>query len=792
MTAVAALKKVIKKIELVVIAYLICISFCTFTGLQVEAQTVSDLSINVSPVLVTMDSGQSQMFNAVASGGSGSYSSYKWYVDSILQSEASTSSFTYSPGNSTGTHTIAATVTDSLGAISFSSYYNPSTVTVNSVPSIAIQPSSAVIDYGLSKILTSIVTGGTGSFSWQWYDINGLIAGKSGTGTAASYIISTPSTGIYVIFTDTGTGSATPIATAISNPVTVTVNGLPSVSITPTNHVALAVGQSQTFSAFPTGGSGSYLFYQWYKDGVVVPDEISSTYTFIPSTSNQVSIYATVIDTLGSTSPLSNTVSVSVNQLAITVTSPIYGFIVSGNGTYVKYSDTVSFLVTPNTGYHIASITIDGNSVIVTNPTGQVVKFINVQTNHTIAAAFAVNTYTLTVAQSSNGQIIPGTTIINYGDSQSFSIVANPGYFTVDVTINGSSVGSISSYTFTNVQASYTIAATFAPISSPTPTPTPTSIPTPTPTPTSTPTSTPVPTPIPTPTRTPIPTSTSTPAPTPAPTPTPTSAPTSSPAPTSTPTSPPSPTIVSAMVNGENVDLEIKGNITAQQILNIPTTSNQTTETKFSFTITGQSGTVGFGNLTIPKSTVPNGSKPVVYIDGNEAPDQGNTQDANNYYVWFTMHFSTHQLTVQFVAPQKSQVGSSGLEFAIIIPVAVIILVSTIFVVKRSKRKDSNREIEIKDFTLTNKSKISTVENVINETNSIKSAPQIIEPNERLGFTETNQEPSSKQNPISPEQIASPSSCNNHFGYLRDRPRSKGIPDECYLCTKLIECSKKT
>lgn len=114
--------------------------------------------------------------------------------------------------------------------------------------------------------LSSTVTGGTGLFSWQWYDDNGQILGKSGTGLNASYLVSAADTGIYVIFTDTGTGSATPTATATSSPpVAVTVNGVPSVSIAPIGPVTLAVGQPQTFTATPTGGSGSYSSYHWYK-----------------------------------------------------------------------------------------------------------------------------------------------------------------------------------------------------------------------------------------------------------------------------------------------------------------------------------------------------------------------------------------------------------------------------------------------------------------------------------------------------------------------------------------------
>ena len=77
------------------------------------------LSVSITPAnQVTVIVGQSLTLAAVASGGSGSYTSYQWYVDSTLQSEATTSSFTYSPGSSTGMHSITVTVTDSLGTTS--------------------------------------------------------------------------------------------------------------------------------------------------------------------------------------------------------------------------------------------------------------------------------------------------------------------------------------------------------------------------------------------------------------------------------------------------------------------------------------------------------------------------------------------------------------------------------------------------------------------------------------------------------------------------------------------------
>ena len=760
---------------------------------------VTDLSISLSPTLVNMDVGQSQTITSLASGGSGSYSSYKWYVDSAFQIETTTSSFNYSPGSATGAHLITATVTDSSGTTSQLS--SPSSIQVNSAPSISTQPTSININNGQSATLFSTVTGGTGSFSWQWYNEDGQISGKSGTGINASYLISGADTGIFVIFTDTGTGSAIPTANAISSPpVVVTVNDLLSISIAPFGPVALAVGQPLTFTAIPFGGSGSYSTYQWYNDGEAVPGESQSTYTFNPLSTDSVSIYATVTDSSGETSFESNTVTVSVNQLAIVVSPPIDGSIISSNGTSVNYGDSLSFSVIPNIGYHITSITVDGNLVTVSSPTGQMVNFANVQTNHTITATFTINTYTLTVSQCFNGQITPGTTNVNYGGTQTFSITADTGYYIVDVTIDGNSVGTVTSFTFTNVQAAYTIAATFAPISSPTPSPSPppttTPSPTPAPTPTPTPTSTSTPSPSPAPTQTPNPTNT--PNPTPTPTPTPTASPNSTSTPSSTPSPTPSPTpnpsftettISVTTKNGEKMELAINGNITLEQMLNITVTSVSPTSTEISFTVTGPSGTVGFSNLTIPKTAIPNGINPVVYIDGNKAPNQGNAQDDNYYYVWYTTHFSTHQVTMRFAEPSTVQVNSSGLILEIVLPITAIILVPTVFVFKRSRKKTLKREIQIEDSTSkSNENKISNIMNANKEATSFNNTPPVNELKEKLGFPESRQKISSKQTANDLKQNKTTGSCNNYFGYLRNLPKGKEIPNECYYCAKLIEC----
>jgi hypothetical protein len=119
-----------------------------------------------------------------------------------------------------------------------------------------------------------------------------------------------------------------------------------------------------------------------------------------------------------------------------------------------------TFNITANTGYHIADVKVDGASVGAVSSYA----FVNVTGYHTIAASFAPDAYTITATAGSGGTISPaGAVTVNYGASQSFTIAANPGYRLSDVKVDGSSVGVVGSYTFTNVTADHAITASFLP-----------------------------------------------------------------------------------------------------------------------------------------------------------------------------------------------------------------------------------------------------------------------------------------------------------------------------------------
>lgn len=71
--------------------------------------------------------------------------------------------------------------------------------------------------------------------------------------------------------------------------------------------------------------------------------------------------------------------------------------------------------------------------------------------------------FTITATAGANGSITPsGKVSVEAGGSQTFTITPNEGYEIADVLVDGVSVGAVSSYTFSGVQANRTIEATFA------------------------------------------------------------------------------------------------------------------------------------------------------------------------------------------------------------------------------------------------------------------------------------------------------------------------------------------
>jgi hypothetical protein len=94
--------------------------------------------------------------------------------------------------------------------------------------------------------------------------------------------------------------------------------------------------------------------------------------------------------------------------------------------------------------------------------------------------------------------------------------------------------------------------------------------------------------------------------------------------------------------------------------------------------------------MTIPKTAILYGTTPQIYIDGQQATNQGYTQDVNNFYVWYTTQFGTRQMKIQFTVPSNLQAASFGSLLAVGVTVPEIILIYIAIAVRRLKRKPEN------------------------------------------------------------------------------------------------------
>jgi len=144
----------------------------------------------------------------------------------------------------------------------------------------------------------------------------------------------------------------------------------------------------------------------------------------------------------------------TVNTYSITATAGLNGTITPAGVTTVDYNNAQVYTIAPAMGYHIVDVVVDGISM---GPISTYT-FANVMENHTIAATFAINTYTLTASINGNGTITPvGVTTVNYGASQTYTIAPAAGSVIVDVIVDGASMGALTTYTFTNVDANHAI-----------------------------------------------------------------------------------------------------------------------------------------------------------------------------------------------------------------------------------------------------------------------------------------------------------------------------------------------
>ncbi|MCX6345912.1 MAG: hypothetical protein NT018_12720, partial [Armatimonadetes bacterium] len=134
----------------------------------------------------------------------------------------------------------------------------------------------------------------------------------------------------------------------------------------------------------------------------------------------------------------------------------------AGVTTYLKRT-AVFYTITPNSGYYIADVTVDGASV------GSVKSytFDPLYANHTISAtfvpkAFGTPSYTITASATTGGGTVSptGAISVNQGGAQTFSITPNSGNM-VTLLVDGQPMGVRKSFTFSDVRVNHTLSAAF-------------------------------------------------------------------------------------------------------------------------------------------------------------------------------------------------------------------------------------------------------------------------------------------------------------------------------------------
>ena len=184
--------------------------------------------------------------------------------------------------------------------------------------------------------------------------------------------------------------------------------------------------------------------------------------TLTPFTVNGTNYVRTNINITGSNLTIEN----SASLYTIVSSAGSNGSITPLGSTVVNLGANQSFTITPNTGFIIESITVDGNQEAVTNPEGQTYTFTNVTVNHSISVTFKVKQYTITASASSHGAINPsGSVLVNNGSDKTFTITPNSGYKIASISVDGNSetvtTPTEQSYTFSNVTSDHSISATF-------------------------------------------------------------------------------------------------------------------------------------------------------------------------------------------------------------------------------------------------------------------------------------------------------------------------------------------
>lgn len=173
---------------------------------------------------------------------------------------------------------------------------------------------------------------------------------------------------------------------------------------------------------------------------------------------------------------------VADTSIEVTFEPVVYEIIVIsvGNGTVepgsttAVYGSSKVFTMTPDEGYRIWSITLDGVDIPVTAASGSSQRYTlsDINSDHILSVKFVTSVLKITTVAGSNGSIRPNELEVEYDSFASVSIVPNEGYEIASIYIDGVKVddskvakgGVAQNVSFEHVTEDHVVRATFSKI----------------------------------------------------------------------------------------------------------------------------------------------------------------------------------------------------------------------------------------------------------------------------------------------------------------------------------------
>jgi hypothetical protein len=294
------------------------------------------LSINIPPSISAQPSNQTLCVGANTSmsvTASGSTLTYQWQkngVDignggSISGATTATISFTSALAGDAANYRCVVT-----GFCTPSVTSNNATLTVNTSPTITVQPAPITLCAGAVANFSVTATGSGLSYQWQKDAVNVVNGGGISGATSATLSISGVSAASAGNYRCIVSGLCLPAVN--SNLAALTVNALPSISLQPISTSPCA-GQNTSFTI---AAAGTAITYQWQKNG----SPISNGGSISGATTASLSItgvaagdagnYTCVVSGTCSPSVTSSAAVLAVGSLAAITTQPVNSTVCAG------------------------------------------------------------------------------------------------------------------------------------------------------------------------------------------------------------------------------------------------------------------------------------------------------------------------------------------------------------------------------------------------------------------------------------------------------------------------------